>query len=171
MCSHVVATGSRFKVDYGVIFIAIVLIVVLLAVGVAVFWWVRSNAPGGEQIGALLLRLTSVVALGVVAMFCVSGLLYLSTPPTPKPSPEIKQIAQESTEPGATAAAATASATNSQATLGVAGQIVSILGAIGAAAVGGIAGLLVGQATQKPEPLQGGGGQGGGGQGGGQGGV
>jgi hypothetical protein len=139
--------------DVTVAVFSAVLVAVLLLVSAAVFWWIRSAEAVQEQIGALILRYASVITLGVVALFCVFGLLYLSTPPTPRGSTDLQEVlGGESTQPGAMATAAATTSANNASTLGVTGQIVSILGAIGAAAVGGIAGLLVGQQPTRQQP-------------------
>lgn len=93
---------------------------------------------GDENSAAAMARAIALVALGVVALFSVYGLLYLSSPPYQSlETPETTNVA----------AASSATARN-QSILGLNGQIVTAVGAIGAAAVGGIAGLLVGH--QRP---------------------
>ena len=129
--------------------VSILLISALILTPMVAFW-TRQTVDD-----PVLLRFVSVTALGAVALFCIFGLLYLSTPPTPQPLPESQaqyRGEQTQTEAG-TAAVTAASAATSASTLGVTGQIISILGTIGAAAVGGIAGLLVSQPRRDGSPV------------------
>ena len=126
--------------------------------------------PGTPAPDPISVRI-GVIALGFIALFCIVGLFYVSTPPelptTQAPpgedtAPKNDSVSEEevaSTANVATAttnsdapatatadtptdAPATANVATNVATLGVAGQIVGVLGTIAAAAVGGIAGLL-----------------------------
>lgn len=114
-----------------------------------------------------------MILLGAIALMCVGGLFYLSTPPelsttqpvestTQQPSeggsqsgetgqtPGEAALLAQDTPQGATGPVATTAneavnnAATDAATLGLAGQIVALLGTIAGAAVAGIAGLLVG---------------------------
>jgi Na+/serine symporter len=99
------------------IFIGLVL---LLIVGAVIFGFRQKEGDSIE-----IVRFIAVGSLSAIALFCIFGLLYLSTPPA------------------AVAALANDKNGTSQSILGLGGQIISILGTIGAAAVGGIAGLLM----------------------------
>jgi hypothetical protein len=105
----------------------------LLVVGffaVAIFFLRKHIAESQPQIP---LQFVAITALGIIAMFAIFGLLFLSVPPA-----AVENLAgSEKT------------ATAGQSIVGVTGQIVSVLGTIGAGAVGAIAGLLAPRAQQR----------------------
>lgn len=110
------------------------LLLVLLTTTLVLVW-----ALSGREGPLELLRPVAVTALGIISLFCVFGLLYLSTPA----STALSYPEAETTDLPSGVAASNA-ATN-QSVLGISQQIVSVLGTIGAGAVGGITGLLVGR--------------------------
>ncbi len=95
-------------------------LVLLLVVGAVVFGPRQRNGGSAE-----IVRFIAVGALATIGLFCIFGLLYLSTPPS-----AVEGLSDDKSG-------------TSQSMLGLFGQIVSILGTVGAAAVGGIAGLLM----------------------------
>lgn len=150
------------------IFIAVAIIATLLA-SIFVVIWRQEEAPASDNVPIRL----GVILLGAIALTCVGGLFYLSNPPdlsttetppgggdqseeTTQASGATALLAQQAQQgvTGSVANTATEAVNNAAtdaATLGLAGQIVGLLGTIAGAAVAGIAGLLVGPGrTEQP---------------------
>lgn len=143
--------------------IAVVLVALFGAVAAIISMFVGRNRedPRSVRVGIGL--------LGLTALLCVLGLVAVNASPPTVPGTAPKSDTPAGTPPeGETT---TTDALASSANQGLAGQIVAVLGTLGAAAVGGIAGYLT-QKRDAPttDTARGAGGEGGAGgaRGGGQ---
>ena len=134
----------------------LVVALIILAVTVLLLWRASLEPVPSENNPDTFPVRMGIILLGLIALACIIGLFFVNeSPPSLSASPgdgnpggrtELagdQQGGETTPEADAEASSTSTPTATSTANLGLAGQIVGILGTVAAAAVGGIAGLLV----------------------------